>query len=107
MPLRAIASVAGLTVAILGGAFLGFFWCGGYAWHRDVVHALLAGLAVFVIALPPRWLAPAGRRIGFLGSLAFGFLVARAAAAAFYPATPTSFAEFASHFSASFWNGPC
>lgn len=107
MVLRTVACAAAFIVAVLGGGFLGFFWCGGYAWHRDLVHALIDGAALLVVALPPRWLASGGRRIGFLTLLAFSFLVARASAAAFYPATPTSFAEFASHFSASFWTGPC
>jgi hypothetical protein len=107
MPLRSVACVAALVVAIVGGGFLGFSWCGGYAWHRDAVHTLIATLAFLVIALPPRWIARALRRVGFVISLGATFLVARASAAAFYPATRSSFAEFASHFWASFWCGPC
>lgn len=107
MLLRATASVAALIVAIAEPRLPGILlvrWLRVAQGRRARADRWLDG--VCRCAATPL-VGFRGGRIGFPASLILSCLVAPAAAAACYPATPTSFAEFASHVSASFRNGPC
>src|SRR5262245_50097909 len=96
-----ILNVAALAVAVLGGIFLGSFSCGGYAWHKPAFLGLLAactGAALFYPASAPR---PLAARIGLVVLVGLAYLVSQAAAAAFYPAAPGSWSDFATRFASS------
>jgi len=96
-----------LFSSIVGGAFLGYFSCGGYAWHEDAIHIVILGAVVLGLAFPIEalrkfWLRPAYPFIGI------GFFVFfQGLTSAFYPRVPESFEEFWKLFLIGLQYGPC
>ena len=74
MSFRSIVPTVALASAASGGCFLGLFSCGGYEWHQQLIHSLIAILAITAVVVPPQSLAAAGRRVAFLSSVVAVFL---------------------------------
>ena len=102
-----ILNVAALAVAVVGGIFLGLFSCGGYAWHKPAFLALLVACTGAALFFPASAARPLAARIGLVVLVGIGYLASQAAAAAFYPAAPASWSEFATRFASSLVHGPC
>ena len=96
-----------LFSSIIGGAFLGYFSCGGYAWHEDAIHIsiisiVLLGLILPIEALKRLWLRPIYPLTG-IGL----FILFQSFTSAFYPRTPENFEEFWKLFLIGLQYGPC
>jgi len=92
--IRMVSPVAAGVLAVWGGVFFGLFSCGGYVWHWQLFEALLGVAMIATVVAPPWQLRSWPRRGVFVLALACGFVLTRAVASCFYPATPTSFGEF-------------
>jgi hypothetical protein len=88
------ALAATVAVALVGGLFLGFFSCGGYAWHRSAINWVLATVTIAACLIPCWGNHSLARRVAFLLGVACLFVITQAVAAQFYPGPPNSFAAF-------------
>lgn len=96
-----------LFSTIFGGAFLGCFSCGGYAWHEDAIHILILGAVLIGLILPIKalskiWLRPIYLVIG-IGL----FIFFQGLTSAFYPRVPENLEEFWNLFLIGLQYGPC
>jgi hypothetical protein len=114
MTRKAISVVVPLAVAMTGGIYFGLFSCGGYAWHKSLYNFLLVSVNIlcFIIFWKKREKAE-GRGKTMASLIIFTVLVwatymtFEAAAATFYPESPTSLSDFWRRFLTSLKYGPC
>jgi hypothetical protein len=92
--LRALPPAVAGVAALSGGLYFGLLPCGGHPWHRQVFWAALGATIALACLAPPRALAPAPRRLGFVALTVAAFLLARAASSPFHPAPPGSASEY-------------
>jgi hypothetical protein len=98
------AQVIFVLVAAVGGAFFGYFACGGYAWHRHTFLFANAALSLVAAALAVgSWLS---RTLLFLAIWPVYWL-GQALAAPLYPAAPASWAEYWRGVVVTLQYGPC
>ena len=107
MELRAIPSLAAVSVAVVGGAFFGMFSCGGQRWHLIAFQVVLGALVVTAMAVPLFRDRPKASRAFVLALVVLGYFVAQAAVAPFYPSTPESVTSFGQRFMQVLEYGPC
>lgn len=74
----------GYSVALLGGALLGFSSCGGYGWHKEALLYALLALALLLLAFPIRPFRTMGWRLPAAFALFPVAYLARASGAAYY-----------------------
>ena len=98
--------VFAFLIAVLGGIWFGVFSCGGYVWHRQLMHWTLGALAVSLLLYPPRLAAPLTRRVLLALGLVGAFFLARALAAPLYPAFP-GFGDYFRQVGLALFTGPC
>ena len=112
--IRILPSVS-ISMALLGGLFVGQFSCGAHWWQARAIASFVGVAALSTVLLQARvsgsWsrlrrLAVA-RALAFFVLVAGVFIVAEAVGASFYPAAPTSLAEFLRGVSAALVGGPC
>jgi hypothetical protein len=99
--------IAALLLAVLGGIYFGLFSCGGYAWHKPAFFAALAAATLTALLVPLQRTRPVANRFGTVVAIGVAFLLTQAIAAPFYPAPPTSWAEFMRIFLHTLEQGPC
>jgi hypothetical protein len=93
-------------IACLGGIWFGLFSCGGYAWHKQLMHWSLVVLATIVVAFPP-WTWPATwRRLLLALGLFVAFYLSRAMTAPFYLGVG-SLQDYVSQVLTAISYGPC
>ena len=93
-------------IACLGGIWFGLFSCGGYAWHKQLMHWSLVGLAAIVVAFPP-WTWPATwRRLLLVLGLFVVFYLSLAMTAPFYLGI-NSLQAYVQQFYTAISYGPC
>ena len=102
-----LVTIAVIVIAIVGGLFFGLFSCGGYVWHEQLFAVLFISGLLFVLFSPPRVIGKLWKRAFFVVSSSALFLFVRAAASAFYPTAPESWAELVSSFARGLQYGPC
>ena len=95
-----------LLVAVLGGVWFGLVACGGYAWHRWIMHGTLSALALVLLLLPPRHVASLSRRALLILGVFAAFVLVRAVAAPFYPVFP-GFGDYFRLVGVALFTGPC
>ena len=93
--------------AIVGGLFFGLFSCGGYVWHKQLHTSLMIMASIFILFVPPKFLDALWKRLSFLVLSFVLFVVVRAAASAYYPASPENMSEFIQSFITGVQYGPC
>lgn len=94
-------------VAVLGGIFLGYFACGGFAWHRHLVLALLILLSLLSLVVPVSNKYPIFSRLVFFVTIWLVFFVTKDIASTFYPAPPESWDVFLFRLKIRIAYGPC
>jgi hypothetical protein len=103
-----------MSVALVGGLFVGQFSCGAHWWQAPAIASLVgvAGLSTVLVrarasASWSRGRVAVARALGFLVLVAAAFMVAEAVGASFYPAAPASLAEFLRSAGRALIDGPC
>lgn len=96
-----------LLLAAFGGVIFGPFSCGAPRWHFQAYLSLAVPVTCGAALLRGRLLITPLARVSFPIAVLAVFLFARAAAAAFYPASPTSIRDLVDGFRYAICNGPC
>ncbi|MDB9744269.1 hypothetical protein OAA91_01940 [Fibrobacterales bacterium] len=96
-----------LSISILGGSYLGYFSCGGFAWHRDLIYILIFTSSILGLLFPITALKRFGLRLIYPIVGVFLFVVFQSFTSALYPQSPESFSEFWKLFKIGINYGPC
>lgn len=96
-----------IILAIAGGVFFGLFSCGGYVWHKQIFALLFIGLMALILLAPLGGISKLWKKALLVVATSLLFILVRAGASAFYPATPESLAEFLSSLVRGIQFGPC
>ena len=105
--IKTVPPILAGSVALFGGAFLGFSACGGYRWHGRVVGGALAIPLLAAILIPHPFLQSRVRRWVFVCLVVSAFFVASAVGSAFYPTNPSSWGEFLHRIRVALVDGLC
>jgi len=111
---KEITTLIPVAIAVVGGIYFGLFSCGGYAWHKSLYNfVLMATIVICSIILWKKADKSKGRG-KLIATLTIWIILVcatyttcEAAAAAFYPDSPTSLTDFWSRFLIGLKNGPC
>lgn len=105
--MRWLPTACAVSVAVLGGVFLGLFSCGGYAWHKEALFWLLVGAIAIAALVPLHRKRPVLSRVAVVLGVPALFLTVQAATAPLYPALPASWSEFSRVFMSTLEHSPC
>jgi hypothetical protein len=95
-----------VLAAVLGGAFVGLFSCGAYAWQKPLVILVVAVIALAALIVRSRagpftlW-----RSRAFVALVLLSYFLSEAIAASFYPAAPASWSQFWQSFVSTLAHG--
>ncbi len=111
---KAIITLIPIFIAMAGVIYFGLFSCGGYVWHKSLYSFALISTIIICSIILWKKADKAKSRGKLIATLTIWIILVwatyttcEAAAASFYPDSPTSFSDFWSRFLICLKNGPC